>query len=193
MISASFLHFIVQHQKAYLFLLILTQQCAGILSLDSHTHLIMMQLALLIFLLHFLDSINSLSIPSRGIYTETAKLATSKEKPRNSTLVSVTSKDPEALNVPQLPYRRSQTPHHEGERPSVEAGPPQQASSPAGNSSTADHGQQPKSTPSANQNPARSQTPAVESVITRIFHVVITVLTLFNINITWRLRGKQEG
>ena len=33
----------------------------------------------------------------------------------------------------------------------------------------------------------------VEDIITAVFRIVITILTLFNVNITWRIRGEYQS
>ena len=45
--------------------------------------------------------------------------------------------------------------------------------------------------PASSQSQLPSWSPAVDTLVTAVFRAVITVLTLFNVNITWRLHGKS--
>lgn len=107
-----------------------------------------------------------------------------KKEPTSSIYCLPVSLPPRPISAPILPRKQRARPHKISLSPPTLAGP--------STSTTRNVTKRNDSTSSAPQAipPPPAWVLTLEDIVTVIFRIVITILTLFNVNITWRIRGE---
>lgn len=149
-----------------------------------------MHLTCFAVILHFIVAIDTFSIPHKAPITGIIRHKVDREA-NPSRFVSTNSNCLRSRALLHLSHHRSQDPTNDEENLSKGAEAPQQAPHQASNSTLLSLLQQETQLPTL-QSLAPSQSPTVEATITRCSHIVMIILTLFNINVRWRLGSKQD-